>query len=378
MISVENFIEELNVHDIKFYTGIPDSLLKSVCAYISDNSEPNNNIIAANEGAAIAIAAGYNLATEKIPLVYMQNSGIGNAINPLLSLVDYDVYNIPILMLIGWRGEPGIKDEPQHVKQGKITLELLDTMKIKYEILPQKSSSLKKCINNSISYIKKTNRPLALVVKKNTFSKYSLSKNNKSNFMKREDVLEYIVSQLSKDDIIVSTTGKTSREIFEIREKFNNSHEQDFLTVGSMGHANQIALGIALQKKDRNIYCIDGDGALIMHAGSLGIIGDLAPENFKHILINNGAHDSVGGQKTIAHNIDICSIAKDFNYKKIYKVEKEVELKTIFTEFKNNKGPVFLEIIVKKGSRKELGRPNISPKENKKAFIKFLKNGTKS
>ena len=378
MISAKNFIEELNSHDIKFYTGVPDSLLKSICAYISDNSESDNNIIAANEGAAIAIAAGYNLATEKIPLVYMQNSGIGNAINPLLSLVDYDVYNIPILMLIGWRGEPGFKDEPQHVKQGEITLELLDTMKIKYEILPQDPALLKKCINNSVSYIKKTNRPFALVVKKNTFSKYSANRENKSNLMKREDVLEYIVSQLSKDDIIVSTTGKTSREIFEIREKFDNSHEQDFLTVGSMGHANQIALGIAIQKKDRSIYCIDGDGAMIMHTGSLGIIGDLSPENFKHILINNGAHDSVGGQKTIAQNIDMCSIAKDFNYKKIYKIKSKSELKNIFDEFKNSKGPVFLEIIVKKGAREELGRPNISPKENKKAFIKFLKNGTKS
>ena len=374
MISPKEFYILLNKHKINFFTGIPDSLLKDFCAYISDNTLKKNNIIAANEGGAIALACGYNLATNKIPLVYMQNSGIGNAINPLLSLADKDVYNIPMLLLVGWRGEPGIKDEPQHKKQGAITLDLFDAMSIPYIILPQNLKDLEKCIEKSIKYVKKENSPFALIVKKNTFNSYKIEKKDTNKFeMSREQALKYIIDNLNDDDIVITTTGKTSRELFEYRKTLGQSNKRDFLTVGSMGHANQIALGVALEKPNRQVYCIDGDGAIFMHTGSIGIIGDLKPKNFKHIVLNNGAHDSVGGQKTIGHKVNISNLAKDFKYKHTYKIKNISDLKKNLKKIKNDEGPILSEVFVNKGSRTDLGRPTVSPIDNKNSFKLFLK-----
>lgn len=373
MINTEKFYNCLNDLGVEFFTGVPDSLLKDFCAYISDHSTKEKHIISANEGNAVALAAGYNLASNKIPLVYLQNSGIGNIINPLLSLVDSEVYSIPMLIMIGWRGEPGKKDEPQHVKQGKVTLDLFDSMKIPYVILPSEYQDASAIISKVVSEIKESNEPHAIIVKKGTFEPYILKSNIKSNFeLNREQAIKEVVKLLDKEDIIVSTTGMTSRELFEFREELNQSHEKDFLTVGAMGHANQIALGIALEKPNRRVFCIDGDGALLMHTGSLGIIGELGLKNFKHILINNGAHDSVGGQPTIGFNISFGKIAEGFNYKKTYKVETIVELKKAFDLFKNVEGSSLLEICVNKGARKDLGRPTISPIDNKENFKTFI------
>jgi len=374
MISPKEFYILLKNHNIDFFSGVPDSLLKDICAYITDNTIPKRNIITANEGGAIALACGYHLATNNIPMVYMQNSGIGNAVNPLLSLVDKEVYNIPILLLIGWRGEPGIKDEPQHIKQGAITLELFKTMGISYDILPKNIEDANKCLQKSIQYMKKTNSPLALIVKKNTFDSYKLKKIDKTNFdMSREDALKIIIDNLSDNDIVVTTTGKTSRELFEYRKAKGQSNKRDFLTVGSMGHANQIALGIALEKPDRMVYCIDGDGAVFMHTGSLGIIGDLKPSNFRHIVINNGAHDSVGGQKTIGFKVNISKIAEVFKYTETYKVTCKIDLEKNLKKIKKNVGLVLTEILVNKGARENLGRPTVSPLQNKESFKIFLK-----
>lgn len=296
MIDTGKFYDCLTENDIDFFTGVPDSLLKNICAYIADNTTKQRNIIAANEGGAIALATGYHLATSKIPMVYMQNSGIGNAVNPLLSLADPDVYSIPMLLMVGWRGEPGLKDEPQHIKQGKVTLDLLDAMQIPYKILPDNIKEATRVIEEATLYIKKNSSPFAIIIRKNTFSPCKLKNIEVTNFeLTREEAIKEVVKLLDKSDIIVSTTGMTSRELFEFRKELGQSHENDFLTVGSMGHANQIALSIALEKPDRNVYCFDGDGAILMHTGSMGIIGDLAPKNFKHIIFNNGAHDSVGG-----------------------------------------------------------------------------------
>ncbi len=373
MINPEKFYTLLKKNDIDFFTGVPDSLLKNFCAYITDNVSKKNNIIAANEGGAVALGAGYHLATGKVPLIYMQNSGMGNATNPLLSLVDEKVYSIPMLLMIGWRGEPGIKDEPQHIKQGKVTTTLLDAMDIPYEIISDDFEKAIHIIEKSIKYVKEKNRPLAFIIRKNLFEPYELKNKIQTNFeMSREDAIKIIVDSLSKDDIIVSTTGKTSRELFEYREKLNQGHNNDFLTVGSMGHASQIALGIALQKPNRQIYCFDGDGAAIMHMGSLGIIGNKAPKNFKHIVFNNGVHDSVGGQPTIGFNINLTKIAESFNYTYAKKIQKIEDLKIICKKMKTIIGPAFFEIYVNKGSRGDLGRPNKSPKENKINFIKFL------
>lgn len=373
MIKPQNFYDSLSQNGVDFYTGVPDSLLKDICSYISDNAPNEKHIISANEGGAIALAMGNYLASNKIPLVYMQNSGFGNTINPLLSLADPKVYSIPMLLLIGWRGEPGLKDEPQHVKQGEISETLLKTLDIPYVVISKETSDFNKVVSDAISQAKVNNTPFAILIRKGTFEPYSLISKLKTNFdLNREEAIIKSTELLSDTDIIVATTGKTSRELFEYRAKKNQGHYRDFLTVGGMGHANQIALGIALAKPNKTVYCFDGDGAALMHTGSLGIVGDLKLKNFKHIIFNNGAHDSVGGQPTIGFDIEFGNIAKAFNYAKVFRIEKLVNFEEVFMDFKNQSGPCLLEIVVNKGARKELGRPTVSPKENKLDFMSFI------
>ncbi len=370
MISCKNFYDKLIENKIDFFTGVPDSLLKDFCAYVADNTPDERNIIAANEGNAVALAAGYHLATRRFGLVYMQNSGEGNAVNPLTSLADPDVYSIPMLLIIGWRSEPGKKDEPQHVKMGKITLKLLDTLEIPYKIL---EDSYEDTIKEAINYMKNKKSPYAIVVSKGTFQEYKLKNKIKTNYeLNREEAIKIIAPLLHDDDIVVSTTGKTSRELFELREATKQGHEKDFLTVGSMGHSSSIALGIALKKSDRDVYCFDGDGALIMHMGALAIIGQLKPKNFKHIVFNNYAHDSVGGQPTAAFNINIPKIAKACGYKDAFSAETKEEIIDKVGKMSKMEGPILLEVIINKGARKNLGRPTKTPIENKEDFMKFL------
>ena len=374
MIQTKEFYESLDQNGIDFYTGVPDSLLKDICSYISDNATVEKHVISANEGGAVALATGYYLATSKLPLVYMQNSGFGNTINPLLSLADPKVYSIPMLLLIGWRGEPGVKDEPQHVKQGEVSETLLKALDIPHVIISNQTLDIDKIIKDSVEHAKTNNTPFAILVKKGTFEPYSLKNKLKTNFdLTREQAIIKSTELLYDSDIVVATTGKTSRELFEFRSRNNQGHHRDFLTVGGMGHANQIALGIALAKPEKTVYCFDGDGAVLMHTGSLGIVGDLKIENFKHIIFNNGAHDSVGGQPTIGFDIDFGKIAKSFNYNKVFRIEKLNDFDEIFMNFQKEKGPCLLEIIVNKGARKDLGRPTVSPKENKLDFMSFIK-----
>jgi phosphonopyruvate decarboxylase len=366
MINTQKFYESMNQNSVDFYTGVPDSLLKDICSYISDNAPADRHIIASNEGGAIALAMGYYLATSKTPLVYMQNSGFGNTINPLLSLADSKVYSIPMLLVIGWRGEPGVKDEPQHVKQGEVSEILLKTLGIPYVVISNKTENIDKVISDAVRHAEDNNEPYAILVRKGTFEPYSLKTKTKTNFdLNREEAIIKATELLTDSDIIVATTGKTSRELFEFRVKNNQGHQRDFLTVGGMGHASQIALGIALAKPNKTIYCFDGDGAVLMHTGSLGIIGALNLDNFKHIIFNNGAHDSVGGQPTIGFDISFGDIAKSFNYSKVFKIEKLKDFDQIFIDFQKEKGPCLLEILVNKGARKDLGRPTVSPKDNK-------------
>ena len=377
MINVERFYNTLRSYEIDFFTGVPDSLLKSFCAYIADKGEKNNNIIAANEGNAIGLASGYYLSSGKIPLVYMQNSGIGNAVNPLVSLADKLVYKIPMLLLIGWRGEPGKKDEPQHKKQGMITVELMKTMGILYEVIGENTTDddMEEKVKSAYQYMKETKEPYALIVKKGTFEDYSSLKiNSKKNVfeLSREESIEIILSEISKESIIVSTTGMASRELFEIREKRNEGHNKDFLTVGSMGHASQIALGIAINKTNIKVYCLDGDGALIMHMGGMAIIGNQNVKNYVHIVINNGAHDSVGGQKTVGLDIDLLKIAKACGYKKCYSCTNANEIRRCLKEIDETNELAFLEIKVNKGARKDLGRPTTTPIGNKNMLMEYL------
>lgn len=375
MVRPEFFINTLKDHGIDFYTGVPDSLLKNICAYITDTLPTDHNIIAANEGGAMGIAAGYHLATDKIGCVYMQNSGEGNIINPLASLTDKEVYNIPVLLLIGWRGRPGVHDEPQHVKQGKVTTGLLNTMGINYAILPKDEEGAAKQIKIAADFMRKTKECYALVIEKDTFEAYKLL-NVETNdlMMSREEAIQKVASSIEENACIVSTTGMISRELFEARTAWNQGHERDFLTVGSMGHASQIALGIALQKPDRRVYCFDGDGASIMHMGNMAITASMNCKNYVHVVFNNGAHDSVGGQPTVGLKIDLCGVAKAVGYKSTYSVDTMDALQEALTTIKDEEGPILLQVCVKKGNRKNLGRPTTTPVQNKEALMSFLQN----
>jgi phosphonopyruvate decarboxylase len=384
MINPLFFCELLSSHGTEYFTGVPDSLLKSFCACLTDfTSNPvrsvNNHLVAVNEGSAIALAAGYHLATGKIPLVYMQNSGIGNAVNPLLSLADSDVYRIPMLLLVGWRGEPDVKDEPQHLKQGKVTCSLFKAMEIPYLILSDNEADVQTQLEKAYSQIKNNNSPFALIVRKDTFAPYKAVSKNDSDLteealISREEAIEAIILSSSANEVFISTTGMASRELFELRKKHNMGHNRDFLTVGSMGHASSLGLAIAMQKPELRVTCIDGDGAALMHMGALAAIGAINPANLRHIVLNNGAHDSVGGQPTIAQKINFCGIAKSCGYAKVYSVSRTDELRSALDETStNSNGASFIEIIVKKGSRKDLGRPDSSPQDNKDAFMHYIK-----
>ena len=374
MISPKFFIDTLGSYGIDFFAGVPDSLLKNICAYIADNMDARHNIIAANEGAAVGLAAGYHLATGKIGVVYMQNSGEGNIINPLASLTDKDVYNIPVLLLIGWRGRPGVHDEPQHVKQGKVTTGLLNTMGVNYDVLCKDEDKAAKQIEKAVRTMKETGEVYALVIEKDTFEDYKLQSVEKNDLtMSREEAIQTVAAALGPKDVIVSTTGMISRELFEYRAQKREGHERDFLTVGSMGHASQIALGIAMEKEDRKVWCFDGDGATIMHMGSMAIVASKSPTNYVHVVFNNGAHDSVGGQPTVGLKIDLPAVAKAVGYRDALSADCKESLVTALGQLRNFEGPVLLEVKVKKGNRKDLGRPTTTPIENKNALMEFLR-----
>ena len=373
MISPKFFYDTLASYGIDFYAGVPDSLLKNLCAYITDHADAAHNIIAANEGGAMGLAAGHYLATSQIPVVYMQNSGQGNIINPLASLTDPDVYNIPVLLVIGWRGKPGVHDEPQHVKQGKVTTGLLNVMGIDYTVLSKEEDKVEAQIKKAVTYMQATKQCYALVIEKDTFDAYTLQNVEKNDLtMSREEAIQSVAAALGEKDCIVSTTGMISRELFEYRTAMNEGHERDFLTVGSMGHASQIALGIALAKQDRKVWCFDGDGASIMHMGSMAIVANKAAKNYIHVVFNNGAHDSVGGQPTVGLKIDLSKVAEAVGYKRTISVSLKSQLDTALKEVNSIDGPVLLEIKVKKGNRKDLGRPTTTPQMNKIALMKFL------
>lgn len=372
MITPKFFIEKLHTEGIDFYAGVPDSLLKNVCAYITDHFDAAHNFIAANEGAAVSLAAGHYLATGNAGCVYMQNSGEGNAINPLASLTDKEVYNIPLLLLIGWRGKPGVHDEPQHVKQGKITTALLNVMGINYDVLSKDEDKAAKQIEKAVEAIR-NKEVYALVIEKDTFEDYKLQNVEQNDLtLGREEAVQTVAAAHGDKDCIVSTTGMISRELFEYRAAMGQGHERDFLTVGSMGHASQIALGIALEQPERRVWCFDGDGAAIMHLGSMAIVASKAPKNYIHVVFNNGAHDSVGGQPTVGLRIDLPAVAQAVGYKATFSVDNKADLEAVLDKAKRATGPILLEVKVKKGNRKDLGRPTTTPIQNKEALMKFL------
>ena len=367
MIETPTFYNALIEKGWDTFFGVPDSLLKDICAYITEKASRANHIITANEGNAVGLASGHYLATGKPAIVYLQNSGLGNTINPLLSLADKAVYKIPMILMIGWRGEPGVKDEPQHVTQGRLTESLLDTLEIPYRIL---SEHYQEDLDQLERWIQENGKPVALLVRKNTFSPYKLEQPKSKYNLSREEALKVLLKTIEPNAMVVSTTGKTSREIFEIREKKHQDHAHDFLTVGAMGHTSSIALGLAL-KTTRPVYCIDGDGSMLMHMGGLAITGQYAPGNLRYIVINNGAHESVGAQPTVAYELNLFEILKNVGFNYVYEASNQEDLDKFLGHFQKLSKSALI-INVKTGSRADLGRPTQSPQENKHALMSLL------
>tara|TARA_B100000886_G_C20426578_1_gene494413 strand:- start:526 stop:1665 length:1140 start_codon:yes stop_codon:yes gene_type:complete len=376
VIDPKDFIDGLRLAGIDFATGVPDSLLKDICAYITNSFDKENHIISTNEGSALSFAAGYYLSRRKPALVYMQNSGLGNVINPITSLLHPQVYGIPAILLIGWRGEIDertsiqLKDEPQHKKQGASTEELLKILDIEYKVINSSTKNIKSIIRESKEKTLKLQAPVAILVKKNCFSSYKLKENPQNYSLNREEIISNIVKIIPSNIPIVSTTGMASRELFEIRKKENISHERDFLTVGGMGHASQIAAGIAFSRPNSKVLCLDGDGALLMHTGSLAISADC--NNLVHVLLNNEAHDSVGGQPTKGRFLKFSEIAKSFGYGTSITVLDSDQLRVAIDNAIESKKSTFIEVKCNKGNRLDLGRPDRTPKENMIDFMNFL------
>jgi len=373
-MDIKSFMSILNGFGVDFYTGVPDSLLSPFCDYImSEYGVSSKHIVAANEGAAVGLAAGYYLATANPAVVYMQNSGIGNAVNPICSLLHKKVYAIPAIFVIGWRGEPAVKDEPQHSFQGEVTLSLLDCLEIPYIVVSKETqfSDLARDSQKFKEYIE-DGQSVAFVVRKSALQNDNAVNYSSEAEMTREKILKIIIDSSNSNDVFVCTTGKLSREVFEIREQRGEGHGCDFLTVGSMGHSISIAHGIALSKPDKRVFCMDGDGAAIMHLGSLAVAGVSNQQNLVHVVINNGAHETVGGMPVVSRHLNLSEIALNFGYKSSFRAVSENELLQVLDSLKSLKGSTFIEVISNLESRKNLGRPTTIPIQNKNDLMNFL------
>ncbi len=371
-MKVESFVSILGAD---FFTGVPDSGLKELCNYLMSNfgMDAKHHVIAANEGNSVALGAGYYLATGKVPVVYMQNSGEGNIINPIASLLNEKVYAIPMIFVIGWRGEPGVHDEPQHIYQGEVTIKLLDDMGITSFVIEK--DTLEEEIQEAMKRFQaffEQGKQVAFVVKKGAFSTDAKVKYHNDYEMTREEIIRHIV-KVSGEDPILSTTGKASRELFEIREELGQGHRYDFLTVGSMGHSSSIAMGVAYQKPASKVWCIDGDGAVLMHMGAMAVMAQYKPKNLVHVVINNGAHETVGGMPTVASGIDLVDVAEACGYPWAVCAKSVEELDDALNTAKSKDELCFIEVKCAIGARSDLGRPTTSPIENRNGFMEYLK-----
>ena len=369
MINAEEFLSEFLKLGLNHFTGVPDSTLKEWMTLLDNNQGAFENRIAANEGTAVSHAAGYYLATKKLSVVYLQNSGLGNCVSPLTSLTDPEVYSIPLVMVMGWRGKPGFKDEPQHKKMGSITVEILDTLDIPYSVID--SSTYKEQIANAKIEAERNLKPYVLIVEPGFFDSSELKKINPSQIgVNREIAIKSIVSSIDADDLIISTTGKASRELYEVSANHSRGHNNNFYNVGSMGHVSSIGLEIALQRGDRRVYILDGDGALIMHMGSLSTIGYYQPKNLIHIIFDNESHESTGGQPTTSKTTNLSQILQGCGYKNVNSIQSELELSSIL--LKHHQGLLGVVVKTQVGSRDDLGRPTDTPKTTKNRFMNGL------
>ena len=375
MVDATAFYQAAVDNGIDLICGVPDSLLKNLCTALHENATKGRHVVVPNEGAGIALATGHYLATGRIGLVYMQNSGLGNAINPLLSLTSRDVYQIPLVILIGWRGQPGRDDEPQHLFQGRVTLPLLETLEIPCQLLPSDTAAAVKCLGESVVTARALSGPVAIVVQSDTFGADSGVDVVANGYeLSREEAMATVVGSLDGRDAVVVTTGKASREVYEYRrDRGPAASQQEFLTLGSMGHASHIALGVALSQPDRRVFCLDGDGALLMHMGSLALIGSSGPRQFVHVVLNNGCHESVGGQPTVGFEIDIPRVAEACGYSATASVSTVADLRSSLQRFREVEGPCLLEVRISASARKDLGRPQTAPSDGRDGFMEFLR-----
>ena len=360
---------------IDFFTGVPDSQLKGLCdtLYATFGVGGKHHIVAANEGNAIGLCAGHYLATGRPALCYMQNSGLGNAVNPIASLMDQQVYGLPCLLVVGWRGEPGVHDEPQHVKQGQVTLPQLELLDVPCMVLDKHMSDA--AFDAAFADIRAhldAGRTAAIVVKKGALSCSMKASYGNGRELSRELAAALILQSAGDRDVFVSTTGKLSRELFELREAAGQGHERDFLTVGSMGHASMIALGIALEKPDRRVWCLDGDGAALMHLGAMAVLGQRKPANLLHVVMNNAAHETVGGMPVCEGALDVSAVARAVGYTRVFRAEDGPSLDAALAKAANCGGLALIEVMCATGARADLGRPTTTPQQNRDALMAFL------
>lgn len=368
-----SFLQILQDNGISFFSGVPDSLLKELCKCVTATLPSTHHVIAANEGAAVALATGYHLATGKFGCVYLQNSGLGNVINPVTSIADAEVYGIPMLMIIGWRGEPGVKDEPQHVKQGRVTPAMLDSMEVPYTVI-DKETDAASAIESAVRLMREQSKPVALLVRKDAFEAFEgkTEKIPDGGKLSREEAIEAVSEVLSNEAVVVATTGFTSRELYEFRIKSGQNSAKDFLTVGGMGHTASIAMGISIGQPDRPVVCLDGDGSVLMHMGTMPVIGKAAPKNLIHIVLNNGVHDSVGAQPTAGFSVDFRGVAEACGYKLVLGADTREGIQAAVKKASAAAGPVFIELRIRAGARKDLGRPKSTPLENKLKLMELI------
>ena len=364
---------------IDFFTGVPDSQLQGLCdtLYAAYGVESPRHIVAANEGNAIGLCAGHYLATGRPALCYMQNSGLGNAVNPLASLMDGQVYALPCLLVIGWRGEPGVHDEPQHVKQGQITLGQLELLDIPYLILSKDTTE--EAFAGAFAGISarlREGRVTAIVVRKGALTCPERPDYRNARALTREEAVGRIIALAGEKDAFISTTGKLSRELFELREARGEGHARDFLTVGSMGHASMIALGSALAQPERRFWCLDGDGAALMHLGAMAVLAQRKPDNLIHVVINNAAHETVGGMPVCEGALDVSAVARAVGYPKVCRAATAEALASAVREAMGAGCLTLIEVMCSVDSRADLGRPTTTPQENRDALMRFLSEDT--
>lgn len=374
MVSCEELFRTFRKFGFNFYTGIPCSIFKDWINFIVERKD-TQHVIGTSEGETIAIATGYYLASKDFPVVYMQNSGLGNSVNPLTSLTAPEVFGIPFLLLISWRGEPRLEDEPEHKKMGKITTNILDTLHIPYSIMPDNIEGIEATLGEAKRFMQQKSTPYAILIGKGTIGKYDKvqKKIRFPSTISREEAIKLAADKLHKSGLIVSTTGKISRELFEYIESTRRNHQNIFYTVGSMGCSTGIALGLALRKKKKKIFLFDGDGACLMKLGSMATVGHYFPANFFHILFDNQCYDSTGGQPTVSKTVDFVGIAESCNYRYAELATSHEELEYSLNRLIRKRGPYMLVAKVKSGARDNLGRPTIKPQENKEKFIDFIK-----